>query len=761
MSGLKLLGGSELIHDSLATHSPIHSRSTTPIPTPSLRHPRDPDSSSFSYNFINEDFLDRNPADNNYTYTPSSAAATARGFRNLTSTPTNSAYALSLPKSLPIDWDLFNEQYRLQQKLQRFRARKRRRLELSKAQQVSAGTVSDVPNKLIDDLPYEVMHLIFQCVDDQSDLINLSQTCKKFNAFVNQRLYDKIVIVDSFEGSSKDNGMKESEGFTVLNMKNYPKFLATLHSSEAHIQLIKKIVITTSTPDWVNENENVYQALYDIFLTRDNNLKTFQNYDQKNLKKFGSLLNYNKDHLVRYNFQKYKFTNLIEDEDDDCEGVNVDALIEQDLLNLKNAVVLGLNELKVLPKSVEELVIFIENQYTVSKEKFHMTFRIFNKFANLKSLHLTNTLSLQQFISEFQTCVDKPWFKKLQLQTLSITNIHKSVLTPHVDFPQLNSVIDIPNLTNFEIKVNCLARNACDHCIVKFFIDWYEALQVSSTGRKLKKLSIIELQSPLSGEATLSNNQWVNLFLNEYDKLSLIFETVESLTLSLDDYPLIPCTTGSNLQNVARKVIVSDEMRKIRRTMYNRLLDSLNSQIIRELNIPDFLINWLPYTNNSWFDSNGVVDYFHSGQCDKCSQTMKHYDIHKPEDRHMFNDLILKEMFTQAKQKVNPLTSTMNLLSIIGSQKQTNDRFPLRLANNVEITLDDFEKLQKCIFHSSLLRGGLRRLINLEYVNYGGMRLQYKNVDVEKGKVLISSVDWKNEERMVCTLNYGQNMTNG
>ncbi|KAH3687441.1 hypothetical protein WICPIJ_001551 [Wickerhamomyces pijperi] len=726
MSDHRFFGGSELIHDSVMALS----RSTTPIPAATgTSIERD-----LTYNFINTDFLDHH---HHPTF------SSPKSFRNLTHTPTDSSYPFSLPKSLPIDWDLFNEQYRLQQKLERFRARKRRRLQ---------ATSQKKEHDVINDIPFEIFSFIVQSIDDQNDLISLSRTCKKFNMFVNRLLYQKIAIVDSFEGSFKDlqgpiNVVQT--GYTVLNLKRYPKFLATLHSNDGQIQWIKQLVIATSTPDLVNENENVYQPLYDLFMTRDNNLKSFHNFDLKNLKKFGSILKYNKDHLIKYNFKQYKFTNLIEDEDIDFENVNVEELIEKDLLNLQNATVLSLNELTTLPQSVTDLVISVENQYTLAKEQFQMTQRLFNKFANLKSLYLVNTLSLRKLTDELLSISPQPWFNKLQLETLSITNIHKNYMVPPVSFEQLNTIIDVPKVVNLEIKLNCLARNVCGHCIVDFFSQWADSLLTADSCSKLKKLSLIELQSPLTGEASLINNQWSNLFLNYADKLAVIFATVEDLTLSLDDYPLIPCLETLHTSNIARKVFVTPEIVRTRSRMFDSLIQCLNSDVLKVLNIPDFLINWLPYNGNSngdakaWFDHDGIFNIFDSTH--KLSNILNRYCLMQPPERHNFNELVLKQWSSKVNI-VSQLSTTLNPLSNVFPQSN-NDQQNLTFDNQI-ITNEDIESLQKCVFHNIHKKGVFEKWVgNVEVqLKLGGMgrfKLSHLQQSGNMKFFQVESLDWK------------------
>ncbi|KAH3679055.1 hypothetical protein WICMUC_001250 [Wickerhamomyces mucosus] len=695
-------------------------------------------SDHLNYTFINKEFLpDGFKSPSNYD------ARSLQSFRNLTSTPTGSSYPLSLPKSLPIDWELFNNQFSLQQKLEQSRNnryKKRKKLSLQN-------------NSIIEELPFEIMELITNCIGKQNDLIELSQTCTKFNRFVNTKLYENILILNK---SNNYNNIKHmNSDFTVLAMENYPKLLATLHSNDFNLQLIKSIIVLPSIDESFQNETNILQPLYDILMTKNNNLQKFYNYDLLNLKKFGSLLKINKDHLIKYNFRKYNSFNLMQDNDyenDSSEIKDIDDFIQLDLLNLQNSVIFQWEDFKLLPDSVQDLNISIENQYTMmNNNNENLNHKILNKLQNLTDLQLSNSFSLNKIINELQPIYNNSnsSFKRLKLNSLSITNIHKNYMNPLISFEKLNSIIDIPYLTKFEIKINCLDNLNCNGaCIIEFFNQWFNEITKYDDDLKLnnlESLSIIEINS--TSQLNRVNNQWDYLFIESFDKMSKICENLKEFYMNLNDYPKL-LTNNTGIDDDI------DEIISTRETMYNNLLKLFNPIKLSKLEISDFFYDWLPFQKNTIFINKSTynLNYFNHCPCSSCDSSknliINNLTFGDEDNLNSFQDLILRELFTNSKSsngfmtRFNPINSMHPLTnSFMAASTNKNNSF-LIFKPGLSLTIEEFYSVVENLIHSLInqlsINDLLRNYPNVIEINLGGLSFNIFN-DI-KGRKFIHSL---------------------
>lgn len=658
-----------------------------------------PGNNSFNYNFINSDFIDFEQDDLN----PASIAA----FRNLTSTP-KASHPASLPKSLPIDWNLFNKQFTLNQKLRQSKLKRKRSAELD-------GIEEPQIKNNFENLPFQVIDFIADCVESQTDLINLSQTCKFFNKIINKRLYSKIIIVDSIIDKHKNY----DSNYTLLDVKNYPKFLASLHSNEQIIQIIKEIIIDTSSNHKSYDQlvTNIYESLYELFLTKNNNLRTLQNLDLNNLKKFDSLIQFNRSHLIKHNHNKYNYYISINE--------SLDEIIRKDVLNLKNFQLMDLNDINRLPDSTQSLSIFIENQHNF-KDTFKLTMTGWKILSNITSLQLSTPTTCDSFVNELNSiyAIDPTIPKLSNIKNLSISNVHKfeeDGTSNELTFNKLNTIIDLSKVEELELKVKCYENVLCNCCIMKFFNDWYENLLVYDYSN-LKRLSIIN-QAPSSNSNI--NIQWDQILTNKIF-LEKFGSNLEFFFINLNDFPFIPLfeKTSQYETNDSMKLPINNDILRIRKLMYQSLLKSFKN--LENFVIPDFFYNWLVYNNIEDLsdDENlNYLNYLDSCHCSSCcdsrmlfknySKTSAFKDFKgrfnsnlnynngpsisnynklndSPDSYRIFYNFIIRELKSRIPLKqLNKIQSSLN-----------HEKFPPNQINNAIVPKDDFGKLIKLIIHS-------------------------------------------------------------
>ncbi len=741
------------LHSPRALHH-HHSSSNSPYNNSLLYNDNN---NNFNYSFINKDFIDFDAHDQS-TALPNHASISA--FRNLTSTP-RSSHPTSLPKSLPIDWNLFNKQFTLNQKLRQSKL-KRKRSELGDATDVDVD-VDDEPQiqNNFENLPFQVIDFIADCVESQTDLINLSQTCKFFNRIINKRLYSKIIIVDKITDKHKNY----DSNYTLLDVKNYPKFLASLHSNEIIIQLINEIIIDTSSNNTSYDQltDNIFESLYELFLTKNNNLKVLENLDLNNLKKFDSLIQYNRDYLIKHNHNKYNYYVSSAD--------SLDEIIRKDLLNLQNFQLLDLNDINKLPSSTKSLSIFIENQHNF-KDNFKLNLNGWRVLSNLTSLQLSTPTTFDSFVEELYSIYTNTnnTFKPTKLsniKTLSISNVHKFDLenghSNELSFAKLNTIIDMSKIQELELKVKCYENVLCNCCIMKFFNDWYETLGLDSKFSSLTKLSIIN-HSPSSNSNI--NIQWDQILTNKIFLEKFGGENLEFFFINLNDFPFVPLfeKTASFETNDSMKLPINNDILRIRKLMYQSLLKSFKN--LQDFIIPDFFYNWLVYNNIedlSNDDNLNYLNYLDSCHCVECcearlifknySKTTAFKDFKgrfnsnlnynkgpcvsnynklndSPDSYRIFYNFLIRELKSRIPLKqLNKIQNSLNM-----------EKFPPNQINNTIVSKQDFNKLIKLIIHSLKhhINYILVQLQNIKKFNLGGILFKcYKQQD---NKIMVHAV---------------------
>ncbi|CCH44399.1 hypothetical protein BN7_3962 [Wickerhamomyces ciferrii] len=676
--------------------------------------------SQFNYSFINTDFID----DSDPQLNPSSVSA----FRNLTSTPKSSFTPSSLPKSLPIDWNLFNKQFKLNQKLRQSRLKKRKIGE------------PEIKNNF-ENLPFQVIDFIADCVEHQTDLINLSQTCRFFNKIINKRLYSKIIIVDNIISKYKNY----NSNYTLLDVKNYPKFLATLHSNDEILYIIKEIIIDTSSNNisYDQLTNNIFEPLYELFITSNNNLQKLENLDLNNLKKFDTLLQFNRNYLIKHNNNKYNYYLSQPDQ--------LDQVLRTDLLNLQNFQLLDLNDLNKLPDSTKSISILIENKHNF-KTAFQLTKYGWSILSNLSSLQLSTTTTFDLFINElYKIYQNQPNLIKLSnIKQLSISNIHKyeDDFTSHsneLNFKKLNSIIDLSKIEELELKIKCFENILCNICIMKFFHDWYEnLLSQDDESSSITALSIIN-QSPSSNSNI--NIQWDDILTNEIF-LQKFGNNLKTFFINLNDFPFIPIfvkTQAFETQD-SMKLPINQTILEKRKKMYDSILANFTN--LEKLIIPDFFYNWLVYNNikDLTTDENlNYLNYLDQCNCENCcearlifktnssktafkdfkgrfnsnlnyntpGQTYYNKLNDSPDSYRIFYNYLIREL--KSRIPLKQLNKIQNSLK--------HEKFPPNQIQNSIISDEDFQHIIKLIIHS--LRPEiykiLKKLPKIKKFNLGGI----------------------------------------
>lgn len=742
MSSSSLQIGSELVPSVPGSRAP----SAAPTPKSSFIFADQLAGSTkdLSYSFINSEFLDdvdmelpRGFRSTAHTYKTTSTSA----FRNMTSTP-RSHHPTSLPKSLPIDWNLFNKQFELNQKLKLSKLKRKR-------------TVSEEFENNFENLPYHVIDFISDCVESQSDLINWSQTCRFFNRMVNKRLYSHVILVDNISDRCKHYDGK----YTLVDSKNYPKFLASLCANDELVPLVNEIVIDTSSnhSSYDSLDENIYAALYDIFLTQNNNLDVLQNLDYNNLKKFDSLLNYNRAHLIKHNYNKYT--------DYYHESENMEDLIRRDLLHLTNFQLLDLNDINRLPVSAKDVSFALEHEFQ-RNAKFQLTLAGWDTLQRLTTLKLHTPYAFDQFLKEAYRFRNSDTYQRLgNITTLSIANIHKvddRNQESRLSFHKLNSVIDLSRVEALELKLKCHERVQCNYCIMQFMTDWFEEL-LSNDHSNLKKLSLISL--PPSSNYNV-NTQWDSILCNA-NFLEKLGENLEFFFINLNDFPYMPIFEKTSAQEVqdSLKLPINESILKIRKLMYTNIVHSFKK--LELLVMPDYFYNWAVYNNISDLSRDENVNFLNfldSCLCNCCCegrQLFKEYSR-----RTAFKDF--KGRFQtewrynqpQAVTSYNKLNDNPDSYRILFNYmiRELKNRIPLKQVNTVQSSLDyhkfvpnvyskyavipeeDFLKLTKLITHG--LRKDVQRLLdalpNLKRINFGGVL--FKCFKISKDKVRVKAM---------------------
>lgn len=683
--------------------------------------------------------------------------ASSSGFRNLTSTP-KSYHPNSLAKSLPIDWNLFNKQFELNEKLRVSRLKRKR------------STLEEFENNF-ENLPFHVIDFIADCVESQSDLIHWSQTCQFFNKMVNRRLYSRVIIVDDISYMCKHY----DGSYTLVDSKNYPKLLASLHSNDALVHLMSEIIIDTSSNNssYDSLDENVYSALYDLFLTQNNNLQLLENWDFSNLKKFNSLLHYNRDHLIRHNYNKYT--------DYYYDPVDMDELIRRDLLHLTSFQLLDLNDINKLPVSATAVSFALEHEFQVVG-KFQLSLSGWDTLQQLTSLKLHTPHAYDQFIRESYKFRNSDTHQRLNnIRTLSIANIHKvddTTLESRLSFHKLNTVIDLSQVERLELKLKCHERSQCNYCIMQFMTDWYQELLIEDKSN-LKSLALISLPP---GSNVNVNMQWDSI-LGNVEFLKKLGGELNFFFINLNDFPYVPIFEKTEALEVqdSLKLPINNGILKARKLMYTNLLESFVK--LETVIIPDYFYNWAVYNNIidlSKDENVNFLNYLDSCLCNHCCaarQLFKHYST-----QTAFKDF--KGRFKTDWQynngvqqlgngRFNKLDDNPDSYRILYNYiiRELKNRIPLKQVNKVQSSLDydkfvptvysktavipskDFEQLSRLITHG--LRSNIQQLVDalprIKKFNLGGVLFKCYRLSRDKVRVTAMYDDFEEEFTVAAT----------
>lgn len=372
---------------------------------------------------------------------------------------------------------------------------------------------------LLIDLPYNVIDTIVSFTHP-ADLNSLAAVNPMLRCKVNQSIYHKIMIVDV---------PVSTKGYTVLPVSKLDQFCRCLNSYT--FQFINRIVIHCQS----NIDNYDYQILYETLsrLWENSNahkLKLF-NFDIHNLRTFQSFNQYLNSRSIQY----------IENEDEDnCELTQRNLKVN----NLKNWIVFDINELSYLPynPNLEELdVCFESSLLTITTKPLDQIVNraLLSNLSNLKSLYLNTPMSF----SIINSLVQSHPIKLNNLRKLSLTASH-CFRYGQLKFHDIITYIDLNKLQDLEIKLNCTLNHCPDHCILKFFHDWFQYNQTHNKSINLNKLVIINYKANNSDTNIAQFNQLIQQFVVSHQ-----FNSVENLVINVDDLTKLNLNRTANVNN--------------------------------------------------------------------------------------------------------------------------------------------------------------------------------------------------------------------
>ncbi|CAK9435685.1 uncharacterized protein LODBEIA_P04120 [Lodderomyces beijingensis] len=346
-----------------------------------------------------------------------------------------------------------------------------------------------------------------------------------------------------------------------------------------------------------NFNKFEYSELYNKLLhfwTRRQHCIELINFDIDNMRKNQTIL----QQLAKHSCE------VVEENDEVDLQSSYGSKGKNKLANLSNWSILNAQELSNLPltsPSLKTLDIFVE---AVFGDEFlpHQHLQL----QNLQQLNLNTTLSTQCFL-QLNLCM--PSLKKV-----SISYSH-SFNKPAIDFKDYQRMIDFNQLTDLELKFNCL-HDDCT-CINQFYHNLAHQANDDMTPNfsKLKKLTIINHNS----KNQVSNlQQYVYLISNQFPALFNKFPNLEYLYLNVNEF----------IKNDQCKINWDNFVQSI------KLLPNL-----RDLTIVDFFKWWIPtiqLTRASLINTCGC------DQCQSIRQEFQKMALHDEKNHftHNFTDFV-------------------------------------------------------------------------------------------------------------------------
>lgn len=534
------------------------------------------------------------------------------------------------------------------------------------------------------DLPYNVLDNIITYVD-QRNLVALGQTNQFFHTKVNDLLYKKIMVLDS-KGSSDE--------YSVLNVERLKDFAWSL--STENFQRIERVVIYSQS----NMIEYNYRVLYDSFIGQWEKVKHpiyFVNMDINNLRKHQSFNNYVSQESLRYS----------ENEDEQSCEIDVQDTI---LNNLSNWITFDINELINLPynPNLTQLNLFIEQLFLLDPID-RLNRNVLDNLNKLQVLYLNLPVSTSVFTKVFSDKV------KLNLNKLSITSSHTFKDESLMTFRDISKYINLQDLEELELKINCTNHYCPNQCIVKFFQDWFRS---DDQPLKLTKLVLINYKSNPNKNNLHQFNQLI-----EGGLFSPKLSNLQEIYLNINDLSKVSLDNKSSLD-------------------YNKFISNLSKlPSLTKLVIPDFFNDWIVNLPKLFNKRTNFFDLLvNQCDCQECDDTRLYFNKLSTYDsnnhfQHDF-DKFTNSSVTSSKIKIDTTCEpnlkflkyvirqlkhqfiylNQNLYSI-NSILNANDR-PLVINN-------DINQFRSLFLHSCLLK--LIKLLrihvpSLSCVNFGGIQ---------------------------------------
>lgn len=363
------------------------------------------------------------------------------------------------------------------------------------------------------DLPHNVLDTILDCCDHQLRL-TLAHMAPYFRYRVCDSLYKNVMVVESDRTWSC--GSNSNENWTLLPADKLLQFANCL--TPATFRFLRKFVVNTHG----NDNDSGLLYLYDrmaMFWNQQQHTLTMNNHDVLSLRCVRSLTNFLSSNSVQF----------IDVEDEDrCEVTRKDHKV----LNLLNWFVFNTSEFLALPTNIrlEQLNMYVEsNAYLQNNENVQSVFygsyeAPRQNLRNLTRLYLHSPLAFLRFTE----MADHLGVSDLKLKVLSISTSHRARNDCMTHFPTMRKYVDLNNLEELELKMNCTRLHECSNsCILDFFESWKQYNQFHGLSTSLKKLCIVHYK------CLADTTQFKHVVENYV--FSDLFSSLEEVYLNLSD----------------------------------------------------------------------------------------------------------------------------------------------------------------------------------------------------------------------------------
>lgn len=364
------------------------------------------------------------------------------------------------------------------------------------------------------DLPHNVLDTILDSCDHNSRL-TLAHMTPYFRYRVCDSLYKNIMVVES-DRDWHCGKHPYSQEWTLLPAEKLQQFANCLNPTT--FRFVRKFVVNTHG----NDNDSSLLYLYDRmanFWNQNPHTLCMNNHDVLSLRCVRSLTNFLALNSVQF----------IDVEDEDrCEVTRKDHKV----LNLLNWFVFNTSEFLALPTNsrLEQLNMYVEsNAYLQNSENVQSIFYASyeapaQNLRNLSRLYLHSPLAFLRFTE----MADHLGVNDLKLKVLSISTSHRARNNAMTDFHKMRHYVDLNNLEELELKMNCTRLHECSNsCILNFFENWKQYNQLHGLTTSLRKLAIVHYKS--LADTTQFKHVVENYVFSE------LFGSLEEVYLNLSD----------------------------------------------------------------------------------------------------------------------------------------------------------------------------------------------------------------------------------